>query len=60
MVLQSCIDCLYETQISSVTKVYDNFVCVRKGEQAIDVKRMKIDEPISVLSNLYLDSVKKH
>lgn len=25
----------------SLTKVYDNFVCVTKGDQAMDVKRLK-------------------
>ena len=43
-----------------LTKVYDNYIYVIKGEQAMDIKKIRTDEPISVLSNMYLPSTERH
>lgn len=43
-----------------LAKVYDNYIYVIKGEQAIDIKEIGTDEPISMLSNIYLPSTERH
>lgn len=43
-----------------LTQVYDNYIYVIKGEQAMDIKKIRTDEPISMLSDISLSSTERH